>query len=92
MRISIKLWVFAFICNPNSRRGINGLKNALASAKDVNKLIHQRDRGVHYCCNKYIKLQQVNGIKISMNENGDPLKIAVVERLYGIFKAELLEP
>lgn len=54
-------------------------------------LIHHSDRGVQYCCEKYVNLLKNNKVKISMTENGDPLENAIAERVNGILKDELLE-
>lgn len=53
-------------------------------------LWHHSDRGVQYCCEKYVKLLQDKGIGISMTENGDPLENAIAERINGILKSEYL--
>jgi putative transposase len=54
------------------------------------QLIHHSDRGIQYCCSKYVKLLQDYNIKISMTENGDPLENAIAERVNGIIKEEYL--
>jgi putative transposase len=53
-------------------------------------LIHHSDRGIQYCCDKYISRLKANGIHISMTENGDPLENAIAERVNGIWKSEWL--
>lgn len=53
-------------------------------------LIHHSDRGCQYCCEKYVKLLQDNGIMISMTECGNPRENAVAERVNGILKMEWL--
>ncbi|RYE25473.1 MAG: IS3 family transposase [Sphingobacteriaceae bacterium] len=53
-------------------------------------LIHHSDRGIQYCCDKYISRLKANGIHISMTENGDPLENAIAERVNGILKSEWL--
>jgi len=57
---------------------------------NVKNLIHHSDRGVQYCCHKYVALLKKAGIKISMTENGDPLENAIAERVNGILKTEWL--
>ena len=57
---------------------------------NVNDLIHHSDRGVQYCCHKYVARLKLSGIKISMTENGDPLENAIAERVNGILKTEWL--
>lgn len=71
---------------------VNALEMAISTCQKVPlDLIHHSDRGVQYCCTKYVKLLQDNNIKISMTENGDPLENAVAERINGIIKDEYLE-
>lgn len=55
-----------------------------------NELIHHSDRGVQYCCRKYVKRLKRSGILISMTENGDPYENAIAERVNGILKTEWL--
>jgi len=54
----------------------------------VKKVFHHSDRGVQYCCDKYVKLLEKNHFQISMTENGDPLENAIAERVNGILKTE----
>jgi transposase InsO family protein len=51
-------------------------------------LIHHSDRGVQYCCKKYVDILCENNIAISMTNNGDPYENAIAERLNGILKTE----
>lgn len=51
-------------------------------------LIHHSDRGVQYCCKKYVDLLTDNTIGISMAEKGNPYENALAERLNGIIKVE----
>ncbi|WP_316809676.1 IS3 family transposase [Pedobacter agri] len=53
-------------------------------------LIHHSDRGVQYCCDKYISKLRSFSIHISMTENSDPLENAIAERVNGILKIEWL--
>jgi putative transposase len=53
-------------------------------------LIHHSDRGIQYCCGKYISKLRSSAINISMTENGDPLENAVAERINGTLKTEWL--
>ncbi|WP_461077731.1 transposase [Spirosoma flavus] len=57
---------------------------------DTSGLIHHSDRGVQYCCLKYVNLLQDHTIQISMTQSGDPLENAIAERVNGILKQELL--
>jgi len=54
----------------------------------VKNVFHHSDRGVQYCCDKYVKLLEKNHFQISMTENGDPLENAIAERVNGILKTE----
>jgi len=56
----------------------------------IKNVYHHSDRGVQYCCDKYVKLLQKNHFQISMTENGDPLENAIAERVNGILKTEWL--
>ena len=67
------------------------LKMALAANPNIKNLMHHSDRGIQYCCDKYVRQLNDNDITISMTENGDPLENAVAERVNGILKTELLE-
>ena len=53
-------------------------------------LIHHSDRGIQYCCDKYISKLKSFSINISMTENSDPLENAIAERVNGILKTEWL--
>ena len=57
---------------------------------NIKGLIHHSDRGVQYCCTKYVKCLQDNKISISMTENSDPYENAIAERVNGILKTEWL--
>lgn len=70
---------------------ISALQMAIRNAGcDLKGLIHHSDRGCQYCCEKYVKLLQDNGIKISMTQDGDPRDNAIAERVNGILKTEWL--
>lgn len=76
-----------------SQSTISALKLAIAHtpASERLGLIHHSDRGVQYCCKKYITLLQRNDIRISMTENGDPYENALAERVNGILKSEWID-
>lgn len=57
---------------------------------NVKEVIHHSDRGVQYCCRRYVKRLTRSGIRISMTENGDPYENAIAERVNGILKTEWL--
>ena len=70
---------------------ISALQMAIRNAGcDLKGLIHHSDRGCQYCCEKYVKLLQDNGIEISMTQDGDPRDNALAERVNGILKTEWL--
>jgi putative transposase len=54
----------------------------------ITDVYHHSDRGVQYCCDKYVKVLQKNHFQISMTDNGDPLENAIAERVNGILKTE----
>jgi putative transposase len=75
----------------HARATIQALRMAIRNAGcDLRGLIHHSDRGCQYCCEKYVKLLQDNGIEISMTQNGDPRDNAIAERVNGILKTEWL--
>ena len=65
------------------------LNKAINTLAIANKLIHHSDRGIQYCCDKYVSVLQKNDIGISMTQTGSPYDNAVAERLNGILKTEL---
>lgn len=67
---------------------LSALKMALSHIDTTEGMIHHSDRGVQYCCKKYIALLKKNGIQISMSEKGNPYENAMAERLNGILKTE----
>jgi len=68
---------------------IKALQMAIRNAGcNLTGLIHHSDRGCQYCCEKYVKLLQDNGIEISMTQDGDPRDNAIAERINGILKTE----
>ena len=67
------------------------LSMALKQRKDKNlPLIHHSDRGVQYCCHKYVKRLKKNKITISMTEENHCYENSVAERVNGILKDEFL--
>ena len=68
------------------------LEMALSQLPEDNgiNLIHHSDRGIQYCCDKYISKLRSSSVNISMTENGDPLENAVAERVNGTLKTEWL--
>lgn len=81
-----------FLCEDLSAKGcIVALKMALKNNPERNQLIHHSDRGLQYYSADYVKLLELNFIKVSMTEHSDPLENAIAERVNGILKDELLE-
>jgi transposase InsO family protein len=74
-----------------SKHAIIALYMALSQLPaGITNVFHHSDRGVQYCCDKYVKLLQKNHFLISMTDNGDPLENAIAERVNGILKTEWL--
>jgi putative transposase len=68
---------------------IEALIMAIAGrSKQSGKLIHHSDRGSQYCSKDYVHILALNGVFISMTENGDPYENAKAERVNGILKDE----
>jgi transposase InsO family protein len=72
-------------------RALQMALSAFLEAERHLQLILHSDRGIQYCCTKYVKLLQDYNIQISMTENGDPLDNAIAERVNGILKEEYLD-
>ena len=71
---------------------VDALKMAIKeSGKRTLGLIHHSDRGVQYCCDKYVHTLNKHKIQISMTENGDPRENAIAERINGILKTEWID-
>jgi transposase InsO family protein len=67
---------------------LSALNKAIAGLPDGAAPIHHSDRGVQYCCDRYVSVLQANGIAISMTQNGSPYENAMAERVNGILKSE----
>lgn len=81
-----------YLCEDLSAKGcVLALKMALKNNPSHDNLIHHSDRGLQYCSHDYVELLELNKIKISMTQTGDPLENAMAERVNGILKEELLE-
>lgn len=70
---------------------LTALSMAIKQRGKKQPLIHHSDRGIQYCCDKYVKKLKGNKIKISMTENSDPYENAVAERLHRTLKEEFLQ-
>jgi putative transposase len=86
--------IVGFHVSPNLRAEgcVQALEMAIAGREKLEGLIHHSDRGVQYCCDKYVDVLNDCGINISMTQNGNPRDNAIAERVNGILKMELLEP
>ena len=71
---------------------VQALQMAIGGRKEIPGLIHHSDRGVQYCCAKYVTQLKDRKISISMTQGGDPRDNAIAERVNGILKMELLQP
>lgn len=71
---------------------VSALQMAIGDRRDIPGLIHHSDRGVQYCCDKYVSVLKDCKIGISMTQGGDPRDNAIAERVNGILKMELLQP
>lgn len=69
---------------------LRAARMALRDVTDNEELIHHSDRGVHYCCDAYVKLMQKHSVRLSMGETGNPYDNAIAERVNGILKTEFL--
>ena len=88
---SKKIMGWSLSLSLHSDATISALQMTIRNAGcDLKGLIHHSDRGYQYCCEKYVKLLQDNGIEISMTQDGDPRDNAIAERVNGILKTEWL--
>ena len=67
---------------------LKALEMALRLVDDPSGLIHHSDRGVQYCSSDYTGLLIINGVSISMAEQGNPYENPHAERVNGILKDE----
>lgn len=56
----------------------------------IEGLVHHSDRGVQYCCNRYIECLKSVNVSISMTESHKPTDNAIAERVNGIIRQEWL--
>ena len=72
-----------------SARGcISALNKAIAQLPCGSMPVHHSDRGVQYCCDRYVAVLQSRAIAISMTQSGSPYENAMAERVNGILKTE----
>lgn len=67
---------------------VQALEMALAELPAGAKPIHHSDRGIQYCCHRYVDRLQAQGIPISMTELDHTAENALAERMNGILKQE----
>lgn len=68
---------------------IEALRMALKNrAYPTQKLMHHSDKGIQYCCDKYVEILNDNEIEISMTSKYDPYENAKAERVNGTIKNE----
>jgi len=89
---SRKIVGFHVSANLRAEGCVEALQMAIAGRGKFEGLIHHSDRGVQYCCDKYVDVLNSCGINISMTQNGNPRDNAIAERVNGILKMELLKP
>ena len=74
--------------SPGAQGCIQALGKAISQLPAATPVIHHSDRGVQYCCRRYVALLQDSNIAISMTQNGSPYENAKAERINGILKTE----
>lgn len=85
---------YCFSLKPDGAAAVRALRQALRNrgiTKHSLVLYHHSDRGIQYCCNKYVNILKGLHINISMTENSDPRENAIAERVNGILKIEFTE-
>lgn len=72
-----------------AKHSVKALKMAIRQLpRGTRDVFHHSDRGVQYCCAKYVEILEKNHFQISMTQNGDPRENAKAERVNGILKGE----
>jgi len=69
---------------------IKALKMSYRQCAGNKGIIHHSDRGIQYCCKKYVKLMKRYKMEISMTEENHCYENAIAERVNGILKQEFL--
>ena len=70
------------------KRCKRALNKAIYQAKNINRLIHHYERGIHYCSNVYTQILKRKKIDISMTEENHCYENTMAERVNGILKDE----
>jgi putative transposase len=80
--------------NVSESLGIEGAVKALKMSRKQcpgsKGMIHHSDRGIQYCCKKYVALMKKYEMEISMTEENHCYENAIAERVNGILKQEFL--
>lgn len=88
---SKKVVGYSIASNLEASSSLVALKMALDSAQEpLNNLVHHSDRGIQYCTHEYTRMLTTHGIRISMNQTGDPRENPIAERINGTIKNEYL--
>ena len=58
------------------------------SKRNTDNLIHHSDRGIQYCCDKYVKILKDHVISISMSGKANPYDNAKMESFFRTLKVE----
>ena len=69
---------------------IKALKMTLKQCRNTKDVIHHSDRGIQYCCKKYVSILRKHKMVISMTEENHCYENATAERVNGILKQEFL--
>lgn len=67
---------------------LKALIKAVRQFPETRGMIHHSDRGVQYCCHKYVDYLKDRGIQVSMTEEDHVYENAHAERVNGILKEE----
>ena len=67
---------------------VKAIRMAIRQFGDCKNMVHHSDRGLQYCCKKYVGLLKKAGISISMTQENHCYENASAERLNGILKQE----
>jgi len=67
---------------------IYALRNAMLNVKEGSNVIHHTDRGIQYCCHKFLDESRKQGIRLSMTDSDHCAQNALAECMNGILKTE----
>lgn len=69
---------------------VRALQKSINQCSNLKGVIHHSDRGIQYCCKKYIKILKQHKMIISMTEENHCYENSIAERVNGILKDEFL--